>query len=93
MVGDVIEAAQWAGRRRYLEWEAAPEGYLADAGALESRWYVRCGGSWQAAAERFPRAEFLPEAGCVFLTPAMSGTELRALTEGLPVLCALRVLE
>lgn len=36
VAGDLIDAAQCAGRPRYLEWDEAPEGYLADPETLEA---------------------------------------------------------
>ena len=77
VVGDIIDAAQCAGHPRVPEWSEAPDGYLADPEELPCRWYVR-GGGREAARELFPTAEFAGAAEGAFLTPPMTGRELRA---------------
>jgi len=92
VVGDVIEAAQRSGSRRYLTWGPAPEGYLTDPDSLESRWYVRCSASREAAAAALGEVEFAPVESCAFLTAPLSGAALKEKSAGLGVLSALRVL-
>ena len=93
VAGDLIDAAQCAGRPRYLEWDEAPEGYLADPETLEARWFIRAGADWARISERFPGAEPAPGRADAFLTPPMSGLEARRLAQPLQPASVLRVLD
>ncbi len=77
MLGDIMDAAQCAPGGRAPRWEAAEADYLADPEAVESRWYVRCGAARAEAERAFPDARFADTADCAFLTPPMTGAELR----------------
>ncbi|MBE6970407.1 MAG: homoserine dehydrogenase [Ruminococcaceae bacterium] len=92
VVGDIIEAAQQGDKRRYLTWEAAPEGYLTDPDTLQSRWYIRCTASREAVAAALGDVEFAPVEDCAFLTESLSGQEMKKKSAPLGVVSALRVL-
>ena len=92
VVGDVIEAAQCGKGRRHLRWDEAPADYLTDPDALQSRWYVRCSASREAAAAALGELAFANVEGCAFLTGSLSAAALKKITGELGVICALRVL-
>jgi len=98
VVADVIDVARHLKLPKQLEWKQGGPDAAQDAGALESRWYVRAACEEEKLLSAFESAELLAyehEAGeCACITAqAMGRTEVDARLNGLKTLAVMRVLD
>lgn len=101
VVADVIDAAKHRASRKYLGWEQAEEGYVADAEEVPVRWYVRVGSGLEQIGKAFGNVRLIsypgeyPGAGpeeYAFTTPEMSAREVKERLSGMNVRSLFRVL-
>ncbi len=101
VVADVIDAVKHLKARKYLGWEEAEPGYLADAEEVPNRWYLRTGSGLAAIGRAFGDVRLIsypgdyPGAGpgeYAFATPAMTGRELAEKTVGMDIRSRFRIL-
>ncbi len=101
VVADVIDAVKHLKARKYLGWEEAEPGYLADAEEVPSRWYLRTGSGLEAIGRAFGDVRLIsypgdyPGAGpgeYAFATTAMTGRELAEKTAGMDIRSRFRIL-
>lgn len=101
VVADVIDAAKHRTARKYINWDEAEEGYVADINELPVRWYVRTGSGLEEIGKAFGNLRLIsypgeyPGAGpdeYAFATEAMTGLELKRRLQGMDVRSMFRIL-
>ncbi|MBQ2602500.1 MAG: homoserine dehydrogenase, partial [Oscillospiraceae bacterium] len=94
VVADVIDAAKHRKARKYIGWDDAEDGYLADFMDQPMRWYVRTGSGLREIGTAFGNLRLIsypgeyPGAGpdeYAFATPVMTRRELDEKLRGFDV--------
>jgi homoserine dehydrogenase len=101
VVADVIDAVKHKLARKYIDWDEAENGYVADADEQPIRWYIRTGSGLEDIGKAFGNLRLIsypgeyPGAGpdeYAFATEAMTGKEVKCRIEGMDVRSMFRIL-